>query len=33
MGTRFYLNLPPVAKAYNRVDRNAFLLGWTPPKI
>ncbi|MBW4685963.1 MAG: high light inducible protein [Komarekiella atlantica HA4396-MV6] len=23
-------NLPPVAKAYNGVDRNAFLFGWNP---
>jgi hypothetical protein len=21
---------PPVSKAYNNVDRNAFLLGWNP---
>ncbi|WP_442948634.1 hypothetical protein [Nostoc sp.] len=30
---RPYTNLPSVAKAYNRVDRNAFLFGWTPPEI
>jgi hypothetical protein len=23
-------DLPPVAKAYNGTDRNAFLFGWTP---
>lgn len=23
-------NLPPVAKAYNEKDRNAFLFGWSP---
>lgn len=23
-------DLPPVASEYNGVDRNAFLLGWTP---
>jgi len=23
-------NLPPVAKAYNDKDRNAFLFGWNP---
>jgi hypothetical protein len=23
-------NLPPVANAFNRKDRNAFLFGWTP---
>lgn len=33
MATRPYTNLPPVAKAYNRVARNAFLFGWTPPEI
>ena len=22
--------IPPVSKAYNNVDRNAFLLGWNP---
>ncbi|MEH2392758.1 MAG: hypothetical protein V7K21_14265 [Nostoc sp.] len=31
--TRPYNNLPPVAKAYNRVACNAFLFGWTPPEI
>lgn len=24
------LDLPPVAKAYNNVDRNAFIFGWNP---
>ena len=23
-------DLPPVAKAYNNVDRNSFLFGWKP---
>lgn len=23
-------DLPPVAKAYNQVDRNAFIFGWNP---
>ncbi|MBD1850773.1 chlorophyll a/b-binding protein [Leptolyngbya sp. FACHB-711] len=23
-------DLPPVAKAYNQVDRNAFVFGWNP---
>jgi len=23
-------NLPPVAKAYNGTDRNAFIFGWNP---
>ena len=23
-------DLPPVSKAYNNVDRNAFLCGWNP---
>lgn len=23
-------DLPPVSKAYNNVDRNAFLFGWNP---
>jgi hypothetical protein len=30
METRSSTDLPPVAKAYNGVDRNAFLFGWTP---
>ncbi|NJL35935.1 MAG: high light inducible protein [Leptolyngbyaceae cyanobacterium RM2_2_4] len=28
--TRSSTDLPPVAQEYNGVDRNAFLLGWTP---
>jgi hypothetical protein len=28
--TRPSTDLPPVAQEYNGVDRNAFLLGWTP---
>ncbi|MBW4611857.1 MAG: high light inducible protein [Desmonostoc vinosum HA7617-LM4] len=28
--TRSSTDLPPVANAYNGVDRNAFLFGWTP---
>ncbi|WP_088892624.1 chlorophyll a/b-binding protein [Leptolyngbya ohadii] len=23
-------DLPPVAKAYNQIDRNAFVFGWNP---
>jgi len=30
MQTRPSTDLPPVAPAYNGVDRNAFLFGWTP---
>ncbi len=28
--TRSSTDLPPIADAYNEVDRNAFLFGWTP---
>jgi hypothetical protein len=28
--TRSSTNPPPVARAYNGVDRNDFLFGWTP---
>jgi Chlorophyll A-B binding protein len=28
--TRSSTNLPPVAQAYNGVDRNAFQFGWNP---
>jgi hypothetical protein len=28
--TRPATNLPPVANAYNGVDRNVFLFGWNP---
>jgi hypothetical protein len=28
--TRPSTNLPPVATAYNGLDRNAFIFGWTP---
>jgi len=28
--TRPATSLPPVANAYNGVDRNAFLFGWNP---
>ncbi|MEH2168600.1 MAG: high light inducible protein [Nostoc sp.] len=28
--TRSSTDLPPVAKAYNGIDRNTFLFGWTP---
>jgi hypothetical protein len=30
MQTRPTTDLPPVAKEYNGVDRNAFLFGWNP---
>jgi hypothetical protein len=30
METRSTTDLPPVAKAYNGVDRNAFIFGWNP---
>jgi len=30
MQTKSTTDLPPVAKAYNGTDRNAFLLGWNP---
>ncbi len=28
--TRPSTDLPPVAREYNSIDRNAFLFGWTP---
>jgi hypothetical protein len=28
--TRSSVDLPPVAREYNGVDRNAFLFGWNP---
>jgi hypothetical protein len=28
--TRSSTDLPPVAREYNNIDRNAFLFGWTP---
>ncbi|MBK1988390.1 high light inducible protein [Sphaerospermopsis aphanizomenoides BCCUSP55] len=30
METRSSTDIPPVAKAYNGVDRNAFIFGWNP---
>ncbi|QLE54628.1 chlorophyll a/b-binding protein [Nostoc sp. TCL26-01] len=30
METRSSTDLPTVAKAYNGIDRNSFLFGWTP---
>jgi len=30
MQTKSDTDLPPVAKAYNGTDRNAFIFGWNP---
>lgn len=30
MQTKSATDLPPVAKAYNGTDRNAFIFGWNP---